>query len=78
MRRVAVAHNDEPGRWDEAVPEGEALVLPPGTPFVQAMRTGRPVHIRRVGPAQAARLAAAFGDRDLRPCSPGARCSSPR
>ncbi|MFB4312198.1 SpoIIE family protein phosphatase [Actinomadura sp. GTD37] len=65
MRRVAVAHNDDPGRWDEAVPEGEALFLPSGTPFVQAMRTGRPVHIRRVAPAQAARLAAAFGDRDL-------------
>ncbi|MER7543132.1 SpoIIE family protein phosphatase [Spirillospora sp. NPDC127506] len=71
MRRVAVAHNDEPGRWDEAVPEGEALFLPPGTPFVQAMRTGRAVHIRRVGPAQAARFAAAFGDRELRPLLTG-------
>ncbi|WP_131732565.1 ATP-binding SpoIIE family protein phosphatase [Actinomadura formosensis] len=71
MRRVAVAHNDEPGRWDDAVPEGEALLLPPGTPFVQAMRTGRPVHIRRVDPARAARLAAAFGGRDLRPLFTG-------
>jgi hypothetical protein len=71
MRRVAVAHNDEPGRWDDAVPEGEALLLPPGTPFVQAMQTGRPVHIRRVAPAQAPRLAAAFGDRDLRPLFTG-------
>ncbi|MEU5987821.1 SpoIIE family protein phosphatase [Spirillospora sp. NPDC047418] len=71
MRRVAVAHNDEHGRWDEAVPEGEALFLPSGTPFVQAMRTGRPVHIRRVSPVQAARLAAAFGDRDLRPLFTG-------
>ncbi|MFA1548688.1 ATP-binding SpoIIE family protein phosphatase [Actinomadura chokoriensis] len=67
MRRVAVAHTDDPGRWDEAVPEGEALLLPPRTPCVQAMRTGRPVHVRRVGPAQAARFAAAFGDRDLSP-----------
>ena len=71
MRRVAVAHNDEPGRWDDAVPENEALSLPSGTPFVQAMRTGRPVHIRRVSPAQADRLAAAFGDRDLRPLFTG-------
>ncbi|RKS72227.1 serine phosphatase RsbU (regulator of sigma subunit) [Actinomadura pelletieri DSM 43383] len=66
MRRVAVVHNDEPGRWDDAVPEGEALLLPPGTPFVQAMRTGRPVHIPRVGAKRAAELSALFGDRDLR------------
>ncbi|MFI0483991.1 SpoIIE family protein phosphatase [Actinomadura sp. 9N215] len=66
MRRVAVVHNDEPGRWDDAVPEGEALLLPPGTPFVQAMRTGRPVHIPRVGPARAAEIAASFGGRDAR------------
>lgn len=66
MRRVAVVHNDEPGRWDDAVPEGEPLLLPPGTPFVQAMRTGRPVHIPRVSPARAAQIAASFRGRDLR------------
>ncbi|QKW33873.1 SpoIIE family protein phosphatase [Actinomadura sp. NAK00032] len=66
MRRVAVAHNDDHGRWDEAVREGEPLFLPSGTPFVQAMRTGRPVHIRRVGPGQAAKLAIAFGNPELR------------
>ncbi|WP_433476902.1 SpoIIE family protein phosphatase [Spirillospora sp. CA-142024] len=71
MRRVAVAHNDEPGRWEEAVPEGEALFLPSGTPFVQAMRTGRPVHIPCVDPERAARIAAVFGDRDLRPLFTG-------
>ncbi|MEO3830089.1 SpoIIE family protein phosphatase [Actinomadura sp. B10D3] len=65
MRRVAVVHNDEPGRWDEAVPEDEALLLPSGTPFVQAMRTGRPVHLPRVDAEQAARFSAALGDRDL-------------
>ncbi|MCP9982569.1 ATP-binding SpoIIE family protein phosphatase [Actinomadura madurae] len=65
MRRVAVVHNDEPGRWEEAVPEGEALFLPSGTPSVQAMRTGRPVHIPRVDAGQAARFSAALGDRDL-------------
>ncbi|GAA2250137.1 SpoIIE family protein phosphatase [Actinomadura luteofluorescens] len=71
MRRVAVAHNDEAGRWDEAVPEGEPLSVPSRTPFVQAMRTGRPVHIPRVDDARAARLAAAFGARDLRPLFTG-------
>ncbi|TMQ89721.1 GAF domain-containing protein [Actinomadura soli] len=67
MRRVAVVHNDEPGRWDDTAPEGEPLLLSPGTPFVQAMRTGRPVHIPRVGAGRAAEIAASFGDRhDLR------------
>ncbi|MEU8122086.1 SpoIIE family protein phosphatase [Spirillospora sp. NPDC049024] len=71
MRRVAVAHNDEPGRWDDAVPEDEPLSLPSCTPFVQAMRTGRPVHIPRVDEGQAARLAAAFGAGDPRPLFAG-------
>ncbi|TDB87435.1 SpoIIE family protein phosphatase [Actinomadura sp. 7K534] len=71
MRRVAVVHNDEHGRWDDLVPEGEALHLASGAPFVQAMRTGRPVHIPHVDSAQAAEIAASFGDRDLRPLFAG-------
>ncbi|RFS84534.1 GAF domain-containing protein [Actinomadura spongiicola] len=71
MRRVAVVHNDEPGRWDDAVPAGEPLLLPPANPFVQAMRTGRPVHIPRVGAKRAAELSALLGDRDLRPLFTG-------
>ncbi|TDC44804.1 GAF domain-containing protein [Actinomadura sp. KC345] len=71
MRRVAVVHNDESGRWDELVPEGEALLLSAATPFVQAMKTGRPVHIPHVGPERAAEIAASFGDRDLRPLFAG-------
>ncbi|KAB2342129.1 ATP-binding SpoIIE family protein phosphatase [Actinomadura rudentiformis] len=47
MRRVAVVHEDEPGRWDDTVPEGEALFLPDDTPFVEAMTTGRAVHVPR-------------------------------
>src|SRR5690606_42062644 len=50
---------------------GAARFRPPGTPFVQAMRTGRAVHTRRVGPAPAARFAAAFGARELRPLLTG-------
>ncbi|MDL4820374.1 SpoIIE family protein phosphatase [Actinomadura opuntiae] len=71
MRRVAVAHNDEPGRWDRIVPENESLRVASGTPFVQAMRTGRPVHIPRVDAALTARLSAALGGRDLRPLLTG-------
>jgi serine phosphatase RsbU (regulator of sigma subunit)/anti-sigma regulatory factor (Ser/Thr protein kinase) len=70
MRRVAVVHNDEPGRWDDVAPEGEALFLPSWTPFVQAMRTGCPVHVPHVEPE----LAAEFSDffrRDLRPLFTG-------
>ncbi|MGP4021835.1 SpoIIE family protein phosphatase [Actinomadura sp. 3N407] len=71
MRRVAVVHNDESGRWDDLVPEGEALLLSSSSPFVQAMRTGRPVHIPHVGPRRAAEIAASFGARDLRPLFTG-------
>ncbi|MEU8797225.1 SpoIIE family protein phosphatase [Spirillospora sp. NPDC048819] len=71
MRRVAVVHNDESGRWDELVPEGEALLLTPDSPFVQAMRTGRRVHIPHVGTERAAEIAASFGARDLRPLFAG-------
>ncbi|TDC61363.1 GAF domain-containing protein [Actinomadura sp. GC306] len=71
MRRVAVVHNDEDGRWDDLVPEDETLRLASGAPFVRAMRTGRPFHIPHVGPAQATEIAASFGDRDLRPLFTG-------
>ncbi|TDE18745.1 SpoIIE family protein phosphatase [Actinomadura sp. 6K520] len=71
MRRVAVVHNDEHGRWDDLVPEGETLRLASGAPFVQAMRTGRPVHIPHVDSVRATEIAASFGDRDLRPLFAG-------
>ncbi|MFF0522899.1 SpoIIE family protein phosphatase [Actinomadura nitritigenes] len=71
MRRVAVAHNDEPGRWERIVPEGETLVLGRGTPFVRAMRTGRAVHVPQVDAEFAARLSASFAGRDLTPLFTG-------
>ncbi|HLV75512.1 MAG TPA: SpoIIE family protein phosphatase [Vulgatibacteraceae bacterium] len=71
MRRVAVVHNDDHGRWDDLVPEGESLQMPSEAPLVKAMRTGRPVHIPDVGPGHAAEFAASFGDRDLRPLFAG-------
>ncbi|TDD95467.1 ATP-binding SpoIIE family protein phosphatase [Actinomadura rubrisoli] len=71
MRRVAVVHNDEPGRWEEAVPEDEKLLLSERTPFVQAMRTGRAVHIPQVGPERARQISESFGERDLRPLFTG-------
>ncbi|WP_329519392.1 ATP-binding SpoIIE family protein phosphatase [Spirillospora sp. NBC_01491] len=71
MRRIAVVHDDEPGRWDDAVPEGELLYLAERTPPVQAMRTGRGVHIPRIGRERAEELSASHGDRDLRPLLAG-------
>ncbi|MBO2447293.1 SpoIIE family protein phosphatase [Actinomadura barringtoniae] len=71
MRRVAVVHDDEVGRWDDTVPEGEALVMPADTPFVEAMRTGRGVHVPRVSRERAEQICAPFTDRDLRPLITG-------
>ncbi|WP_344942958.1 SpoIIE family protein phosphatase [Actinomadura miaoliensis] len=66
MRRVAVVHDDAE-RWIDAVPQGRALRHPRGTPFVEVMRTGRPVHIPRVTGRQAERIGAAFAARDPGP-----------
>ncbi|GAA4153009.1 SpoIIE family protein phosphatase [Actinomadura keratinilytica] len=70
MRRVAVVHDDAE-RWIDTVPQGQALRHPRGTPFVEVMRTGRPVHIRRVTRRQAERICAAFAARDLGPLLAG-------
>ncbi|GAB2589213.1 SpoIIE family protein phosphatase [Streptomyces capparidis] len=67
MHRVWVTHTDEPGRWDDTVPVGEAFAFPEHTPFHQCMSTGRPILIPRVDEALAARVAAQFEKRDLRP-----------
>uniref|UniRef100_UPI0010411D50 ATP-binding SpoIIE family protein phosphatase n=1 Tax=Actinomadura roseirufa TaxID=2094049 RepID=UPI0010411D50 len=71
MRRVAVVHNDEPGRWADVVPGDEKLLLRRLTPSVEAMRTARPVHIPHVDRERAAQISASFGDRDLRPLLTG-------
>lgn len=71
MRRIAVVHDDEPGRWDDVVPEDELLNLPKGTPFVQAMRTGRAVHVPRIDRERADRLAGLLAHRGLRPLLTG-------
>jgi PAS domain S-box-containing protein len=65
--RVAVSHDDEDGRWDDVVPVGETLRLPPATPFTQALTTGRSVHIPRISERLSRRVSARFADRDLRP-----------
>ncbi|MEV7678416.1 SpoIIE family protein phosphatase [Streptomyces sp. NPDC088341] len=65
--RVWVEHNDEPGRWDDTVPVGEAIAFPEHTPFFQCMVTGEPVLIPRLSEEAGNRISAEFEKRDLRP-----------
>ncbi|MFJ2112189.1 SpoIIE family protein phosphatase [Streptomyces sp. NPDC087850] len=65
--RVWVEHNDEPGRWDDTVPVGEAIAFPEHTPFFQCMVTGEPVLITRISQEAGDRISAQFEKRDLRP-----------
>lgn len=67
MHRVWVEHNDEPGRWDDTVPVGEAVAFPQHTPFFQCMVTGEPVLIPRVSEELGERISGQFEKRDLRP-----------
>ncbi|UFR01217.1 SpoIIE family protein phosphatase [Streptomyces sp. Go40/10] len=67
MFRVWVEHNDEPGRWDDTVPVGEAFAFPEHTPFYQCMVTGEPVLVPRVTEELSQRIAGEFEKRDLRP-----------
>ncbi|MFJ8035679.1 MULTISPECIES: ATP-binding SpoIIE family protein phosphatase [unclassified Streptomyces] len=67
MFRVWVEHNDEPGRWDDTVPVGEAFAFPEHTPFYKCMVTGEPVVVPRVTEELSERIAGEFEKRDLRP-----------
>ncbi|MBE8476228.1 ATP-binding SpoIIE family protein phosphatase [Streptomyces justiciae] len=65
--RVAVEHTDEPGRWDDVVPVGEAMPFPAHTPFFQCMTTGEPVLVPRISEQMGHAIAAQFEKRDIRP-----------
>ncbi|MFD5112369.1 SpoIIE family protein phosphatase [Streptomyces sp. NPDC058391] len=65
--RVWVEHTDEPGRWDDTVPVGEAISFPEHTPFFQCMVTGEPVLIPRLSEEDGDRISGEFEKRDLRP-----------
>ncbi|MFI5684293.1 SpoIIE family protein phosphatase [Streptomyces sp. NPDC051636] len=67
MHRVWVEHNDEPGRWDDTVPVGEAFAFPEHTPFFKCMATGEPVLIPRISEELGERISGEFEKRDLRP-----------
>jgi serine phosphatase RsbU (regulator of sigma subunit) len=65
--RVWVEHNDEPNRWDDTVPVGEAIAFPEHTPFFQCMVTGEPVLIPLISEEMGNRISGQFEKRDLRP-----------
>ncbi|MEV0263677.1 SpoIIE family protein phosphatase [Streptomyces sp. NPDC050617] len=69
--RVWVEHNDEPGRWDDTVPVGEAIAFPADTPFFRCMVTGEPVLIPRISEEMGSRISERFEKRDLRPLITG-------
>jgi serine phosphatase RsbU (regulator of sigma subunit) len=43
LRRMAVASDDHDPEWDATFPTGEVLRYPPGTPYAECLRTGKPV-----------------------------------
>jgi len=65
--RVAVEHTDEPGRWDDVVPVGEAMPFPAHTPFFQCMTSGQPVLVPRISEQMGHMIASQFEKRDIRP-----------
>lgn len=65
--RVALEHTDEPGRWDDVVPVGEAMPFPAHTPFFQCMTTGEPVLVPRISEQMGHMIASQFEKRDIRP-----------
>ncbi|MEU6534668.1 SpoIIE family protein phosphatase [Streptomyces sp. NPDC047000] len=65
--RVAVEHTDEPGRWDDVIPVGEAMPFPAHTPFFRCMTTGEPVLVPRISEPMAHAIASQFEKRDIRP-----------
>ncbi|MFE6281841.1 SpoIIE family protein phosphatase [Streptomyces sp. NPDC057877] len=69
--RVALEHTDEPGRWDDVVPVGEAMPFPAHTPFFQCMTSGEPVLVPRISEEMGHAIAAQFEKRDIRPLITG-------
>lgn len=65
--RVAVEHNDEPGRWDDVIPVGESMPFPVHTPFFQCMTSGDPVLVPRISEEMGNAIAAQFDKRDISP-----------
>jgi serine phosphatase RsbU (regulator of sigma subunit) len=57
LRRLAVATDDNDPGWDAAFPAGEVLRYPAGTPYTEAMDTGKPVGKASMTNAYAVKIA---------------------
>jgi serine phosphatase RsbU (regulator of sigma subunit) len=57
LRRLATAADDGDPMWTSTFPTGEVLVYPPGTPYVQCLDTGAPVHLPLIDAKAAAKIA---------------------
>jgi hypothetical protein len=67
FRRVAVAHDAEHARWAHLVPEGEVLVMSPGSPAWQAIASGEAFVVPRIGAELAREMARTHRHGDLEP-----------
>jgi anti-sigma regulatory factor (Ser/Thr protein kinase) len=67
FRRIAIAHGAEQTRWAHLVPEGEVQVMSPASPARQAMASGEPLVVPRIGAALAREMASTHRCGDLEP-----------
>ncbi|MFF4650276.1 SpoIIE family protein phosphatase [Streptomyces sp. NPDC001380] len=71
LRRVAVVHNEEAGRWDHVLVEGSLLAMPRSTPPGLALQSNQPVLVPVFDADLAAEYAAALGSPGLVPLVSG-------
>ena len=60
LRRIALLHDANDAAWEAALPTGEILRYPAGSPYFQCMDTGAPVLETTVSPEQAGKIAKAW------------------
>ena len=57
LRRIALAVDDGNPDWEAGFPVGEVVRYPAGTPYAQAMESGKPLRLTRIDLDSAARMA---------------------
>lgn len=67
FRRMAIVYGAEHARWAHLVPEGEVQVMSPASPGRQAMASGQPLVVPRIGAELAREMASTHRSGDLEP-----------